>query len=50
LSEVKVWRDTAVDWLLVGREVLVVHYEDMVKDTRKQLERALDFLNYNASN
>ena len=49
LSEVQVWRDIAVDWLLVGREVMVVHYEDMVRDTRKQLERVLDFLNFNAS-
>ena len=43
LSEVKVWKEIAIDWLLVGKEVMVVHYEDMVMDAREQLERVLNF-------
>ena len=49
LSEVKVWREIAIDWLLVGKEVIFLHYEDISMDATEQLERVLNFLNLKAS-
>lgn len=48
----KRWRDIIQNWLIDGRrngkKILLVHYEDMIKNVRKQTKRMLDFLGIKA--
>ncbi|XP_002736609.1 sialate:O-sulfotransferase 1-like [Saccoglossus kowalevskii] len=39
------WLNLVVSWFESGKPFMVVHYEDMVKDTLKEVERILQYLN-----
>ena len=39
LAQIDKWLDIAVDWLLLGSRILVVHYEMMLVDPMKELDR-----------
>ncbi|CAH1232039.1 WSCD2 [Branchiostoma lanceolatum] len=45
----RTWTNTNLNWLQYSRRLLVVHYEDFVRDTMGQLHRILDFLGLPAS-
>ena len=44
LNQINKWRDIILDWVILGREVLVVYFEDFVKNKTNQMEKILDFL------
>ena len=43
LNQINKWRDIILDWVILGREVLVVYFEDFVKNKTNQMEKILDF-------
>ena len=43
-NQINKWRDIILDWVILGREVLVVYFEDFVKNKTNQMEKVLDFL------
>ena len=44
LDQINSWRDIILDWVILGKEVLVVYFEDFVQNKAKQMERVYDFL------
>eukprot|EP00095_Tigriopus_kingsejongensis_P007043 maker-scaffold146_size311726-snap-gene-0.14 protein:Tk07043 transcript:maker-scaffold146_size311726-snap-gene-0.14-mRNA-1 annotation:"wsc domain-containing protein 2" len=46
MNEIGLWFEVAADWIVIGSEVHVVHYEDMKNDLRSEMLRITrDFLN-----
>ncbi|KAG7161829.1 WSC domain-containing protein 1-like 1 [Homarus americanus] len=43
-GQMEVWRAYALDWITLGRSVLVVHYEYLLEDPQRELLRILQFL------
>ncbi|XP_071514227.1 sialate:O-sulfotransferase 2-like [Panulirus ornatus] len=43
-GQMEVWRAYALDWITMGRNVLVVHYEHLLQDPQRELLRILQFL------
>ncbi len=45
-QEVKMWEEIYLDYLSVGSDILVVHYEDMKEDLDREARRVLDYLRF----
>nr|XP_053642331.1 uncharacterized protein LOC128695628 [Cherax quadricarinatus] len=43
-GQMDVWRAYALDWINLGRSVLVVHYEHLLEDPQRELHNILQFL------
>ncbi|XP_045117318.1 uncharacterized protein LOC123508025 isoform X1 [Portunus trituberculatus] len=43
-GQAEMWKTYALDWLTQGRNVLVVHYEKLLQDSKRELLRILHFL------
>lgn len=43
-SEVEIWRELALDWILLGEDVMVMHHEVFKLDAVGELKRLLAFL------
>ncbi len=48
LQEISNWRDLALDWITMGAEVLVVHYERLREDWERELRKLLKVLKFQA--
>ena len=44
LEQLDMWRNIIMDWVVLGTEVLVVHYEDFLEDKIGQLRKIIKFL------
>ena len=44
LEQLDMWRNIIIDWVVLGTEVLVVHYEDFLEDKIGQLRKIIRFL------
>ena len=44
LEHLQIWRDIIIDWVVLGTEVMVVHYEDFLEDRVLQLRTILGYL------
>ena len=44
IKQIISWRDIILDWVILGGKVLVVYFEDFVKNKTGQIEKVLDFL------
>ena len=44
LDQINSWRDTILDWIILGKEVQVVYFEDFVQNKIEQMEKVFDFL------
>ena len=38
------WRDIILDWIILGKQVLVVYFEDFLENKFSQMEKVFDFL------
>ena len=43
LENIEIWRKMIEDWVIIG-DILVVHFEDVVRHRMREIERILDFL------
>ena len=44
LHQIKCWGDIILDWLILGKKVLVVYFEDFVRNKIDQMKKVFDFL------
>ena len=44
VEHLEIWRDIITDWVVVGTEVLVLHYEDFLQDKMKEVRELVDYL------